>query len=179
MNAHKERPRTISSAAITTKQRPYWLLLLFIGIGSILLYQQHNYKGVEHLVVDEEGNVDLSPERKAKMQKKFDELDNSEQYVLRAAANKYYPCYSCPNQDSILLMVGEVWKYGATSKGESGRYSKRYLRKEKLRYEVQFRGNYAECLKEEQRKIYQYGYLPENLWRSKPLIRPPGNSKDE
>ncbi len=48
-----------------------------------------------------------------------------------------------------------------------------------MSYFVQFKGTISECLKEEQRKLFNYPYLPENLGRPEQdrLPRPPYNSK--
>lgn len=174
MNAYRERERT-STAPPSPKNT--WLWLLFIAIGGILLYNQ--YKGVDFLVVDEEGNVQLSPEREEKMNKRIEELENAEQYVLIATASKYYPCYSCEYTDSIFLHKGEVWRYGVTTKTQEGRYAYSFFDSGQLKYVIQFEGTETACKQEEQRKIIKYGILPENLRRQTPLIRPPGNKRDD
>jgi hypothetical protein len=69
-------------------------------------------------------NLSLSPERKAKLDRELEELDNAEQYVLRANRDGWYPCYSCPTKNRIFLLKDEVWKYGVTRKGEKGRYGR-------------------------------------------------------
>ena len=119
----------------------------------------------------------LAKWREKKMIKEIDDLDWAEQYVLRAGKNGWHPCFSCPDTEHIWLHVGEVWKYGTTTKGQNGRYGNR-LKGMMLNYEIQYEGALVDCLKEEKRKIYGYAILPENLKRSKPLIRPPGNKKD-
>ena len=131
------------------------------------------------MTADEEGNVTLSKEQQAKLDTKLEELDHAEQYVLKADQNGYYPCFNCIDRTTIFLFTGQVWRYGVTTKGKQGRYTDAYLASNFLAYQIQFKGTLNECLKEEQRKIYQYAILPENLNRSRPLERPPGNKRDD
>ncbi len=103
-------------------------------------------------------------------------LDFCIQYALIAAENGYYPCYNCP-EGQIFLHVGEVWKYGQTCNGVSGRYPNG-LPFKNLFFQPQFYGNQQACLIEEKLKIYAYPALPECLKRNIKLIRPPGNKID-
>lgn len=119
----------------------------------------------------------LSPERQAKLNRELEELENAEQYVLRAARDGWYPCYSCPGKNRIFLLKDEVWKYGVTRKGEARRYG-RWHQEQGLYYLVQYEGPLQECLRREKIQIYSYALLPENLGREQPLIRPPGNKRD-
>lgn len=153
-----------------------WLLLLFIGIGAILLFNE--YKGTDFLVEDEEGNLQLSEKRQKKLEQKLKELEEAEQYALLAAKPGYYPCYSCPESNLIFLLPAEVWKYGITTKGKNGRYKPKFIEDNNLLYVVQFEGSLQDCLIEEQIKIYNYALRPENLKRDIPLKRPPGNKVD-
>lgn len=118
----------------------------------------------------------LSPQEEAKLEKRLREIDDPEQYALKAKIDGWYPCVhgECA---TYYLLAGEVWKYGVTSKGEAGRYSIEFLHKNKVVYTIQFKGNYAECLKQEQIKLFNYPYLPENMARppAKRLPRPPYN----
>ncbi|WP_421946827.1 hypothetical protein [Phaeodactylibacter xiamenensis] len=115
----------------------------------------------------------LSPERQAKLNRELEELENTEQYVLRAARDGWYPCYSCPGKKRIFLHKDEVWKYGVTRKGEARRYG-RWHQEQGLYYLVQYEGPLQECLRREKIQIYSYALLPENLRREQPLIRPTG-----
>jgi hypothetical protein len=119
----------------------------------------------------------LSPERQAKLNRELEELENAEQYVLRAARDGWYPCYSCPGKKRIFLHKDEVWKYGVTRKGERRRYG-RWHQEHGLYYLVQYQGPLQECLRREKILIYSYALLPENLCRKPPLLRPPGNKRD-
>ena len=127
-----------------------------------------------------EGNEvpDLSPNEAAKLEKRLREIDDAEQYALIATVNGWYPCNHL-GRATFYLLAGEVWKYGATTKGQLGRYGYKYLENTNVSYIVQFQGTIAECLKEEQRKLFGYPYLPENLARPEKdrLPRPPFNSK--
>lgn len=130
---------------------------------------------------DENGTPILSTWRKEKLVKELENLDEAEQYALLATDNGYYPCLSCKTSrvDStrIFLFRNEVWKYGTTTKGEKGRYRKT-LASMNLKYQSQFVGTLADCLKQEKIKIYNYPLLPESLKRNFHLIRPPGNKQD-
>jgi hypothetical protein len=132
----------------------------------------------EEFIIWKEGDPELSPERQGKLERELWELENAEQYVLRARYSGYFPCYSCGEQMDIFLFVGEVWRYGVTRKGEKGRYSTG-LPNKKLLYLVEYEGPLQECLKQEKMKIYSYALLPENIKRKTPLIRPPGNKRDD
>lgn len=117
------------------------------------------------------------PER-TKLQGRLQENDDSEQYALLANADGWYPCNHA-GRIGCYLLAGEVWKYGTTTKGQLGRYNFKYLQQMEVSYFVQFQGTLSECLKEEQRKLFHYPYLPENMARPAPdrLPRPPFNSK--
>jgi len=119
----------------------------------------------------------LSPQRQEKLQRELDELENAEQYVLRAARDNWYPCYHCTGKNRIFLLKDEVWKYGVTRKGEKRRYGTWHT-EQGLYYLVQYQGTLQECLRQEKVKIYNYALLPENLKREQPLKRPPGNKRD-
>lgn len=149
------------------------ILLIFCAIGGIFLF----YKGVDFLEKDEDGNIRISKERQEKMERELEEYEHAEQYVLLAEKDDFYPCLNCKNGGRIFLFQGEVWKYGVTTKKQTGRYPNG-LPAESLIYLVQFKGNIHQCLVEEKRKIYQYPVLPENLKRIVPLLRPPGNQRD-
>ncbi len=120
----------------------------------------------------------LKPQEEAKLLKRLKEIDEAEQYALIAIAPGWYPC-NHPDRATFYLLAGEVWKYGTTTKGQFGRYSIKYLAGINVSYLLQFRGTIAECLKEEQLKLFYYPYLPENSTRPEKdqLPRPPYNSK--
>lgn len=123
------------------------------------------------------GRAELSKKRQAKLQKELDELEHAQQYVLVASRPGYYDCYNCGTKTTIFLEKGHVWKYGATRKGEQGRYGDWHIQRD-LFYFVEYEGPLQECLRREKIQIYNYATLPENLARPVPLIRPPGNKKD-
>lgn len=150
------------------------LLPLLIGAGVILVavafFSKMAFKG-------ENDAPKLSPQDEAKLEKRLKEIDDSEQYALVATLNGWYPCLHS-GRATCYLKIGEVWKYGVTSKGEFGRYTVAFLIKNKVSYVVQFKGNIAECLKQEQIRLYNYPNLPENLARppTERLPRPPYNA---
>jgi len=126
----------------------------------------------EYLRYNALGEAELTPQRVAKLLRELDELDDAEQYVLLAAKPGHYPCFSCTGKSSIFLHQGQVWKYGVTRKGERGRYGNWHV-DQGLLYFIEYTGPLQEKL-----KIYNYALLPENLARTPPLIRPPGNKQD-
>jgi len=154
------------------------LLTTAVLIGSYQLFLGKESKA-SPVVTDDEGNVTLSPERQAKLDKELEEIDNAEQYALVATVDGFYPCLTCPDASgTIYLYVGEVWKYGVTRVGEKRRYPNQNYGAPDLTYVTQFIGNYTECLKMEKTKIYSYPLLPEARKRDVILIRPPGNAND-
>ena len=172
-----------SSDSKVPKPNPGRKLGFILLAIAMLMVSYHLFLGKEGqaspIVEDDEGNVVLSPERQAKLNKELEEIDNAEQYVLTATINGFYPCYTCPDGSGrIYLYEGEVWKYGVTRKGEKGRYPNQNYGAPDLTYIAQFEGTYAECLKMEKTKIYSYPLLPEARKRNVILIRPPGNAND-
>lgn len=123
------------------------------------------------------GHSQLSPKEESKLQKRLKEIDDSEQYALVAKKDGWYPCLHS-ERTIFYLQAGEVWKYGVTSKGKFGRYTGMFMARNKVSYVIQFRGNIAECLKQEQIKLFNYPFLPENLARppEERLPRPPFNA---
>ncbi len=147
---------------------------LIIVVGLVLLYSM---EGEADFLQWKDGEADLSDARKEKLERELEELEAAEQYVLFARRAGYFPCFNCPGKTQIFLNLGEVWKYGVTTKKETGRY-KQGLPDKRLAYLVQYQGPLQECLRREKIKIYYYATLPENLKRNPPLIRPPGNKVD-
>ncbi|MCB9272690.1 MAG: hypothetical protein H6564_01525 [Lewinellaceae bacterium] len=147
------------------------LLLLFAALLFAVL------SGTDFLEF-EDGRPVLAPGRLGKLLRELDELENAEQYVLLASRDGNYPCFNCGEKTTIFLRKGEVWKYGVTRKGERERYGEWHL-EQGLYYFIQYQGPLQECLRQEKIKIYHYATLPENLRREIPLIRPPGNKRDD
>lgn len=146
------------------------LLSAVIFVVAVVLFLKMTF--------DEESKLPkLSPQDEAKLQKRLKEIDDSEQYALVATTNGWYSCLH-NGRTTCYLKIGEVWKYGVTSKGEFGRYTAAFLIKNKVFYIVQFKGNYSECLKQEQIRLFNYPNLPENLARppTERLPRPPYNA---
>lgn len=147
----------------------WWVLFAVVGIFAAINWDDY--------VVEKDGKLELAPKRKAKLKKELEQIDNAEQYVLKAMFPGFYPCINCGDKTEIWLNPGDVWKYGTTRLGEMVRYKSEPF-DPRLKYEVEFRGNYADCLKMEKIQIYHYVLLPENQKRADPLIRPPGNPRD-
>lgn len=159
-----------------------FILLFILAIG--LFFGIYHVYSVERdisspIVIDEEGNEALSPERSAKLYKELEEIDNAAQYALIANVAGYYPCFTCPDgSTTIYLYKGEVWKYGTTRKGEQRRYPGKAYGAPNLSFIVQFQGDLSTCLKMEKIKIYNYPLMPEATKRAIRLFRPPGNTND-
>jgi hypothetical protein len=151
--------------------------LLFVGICitlSLLAY----WKGVDFLEPDADGRPKLAPQREEEYQKRIKRLNEAEQYALLANRNGFFPCYSCEQDSTIFLLVGQVWKYGVTIQGQKKRYTLKGLNTMGLAYEVQLKSGITECLQAEANKIFNYPLLLENTTRAKPIKRPPGNKSD-
>jgi len=148
------------------KKRAGLLLLFGLALALTLVY----------FSIGERDFAQLSPQETEKLQKRLKEIDDSEQYALVAAVDGLYPCLHS-GHTTYYLKTGEVWKYGVTSKGALGRYAASFLVKNRVSYIVQFKGNFAECLKQEQIKLFGYPYMPENQIRplALQLPRPPYN----
>lgn len=153
-------------------QTPKLIFLLFLGCTLLLLVALSQNSVFER----GKGEPKLNPKEQAKLRKRLKEIDDSEQYALIAKGNGWYPCLHS-GRTSYYLKANEVWKYGVTSKGEFGRYTAKFLVSNNVSYDIQFKGNYSECLKQEQVKLFNYRYLPENLARllAERLPRPPYN----
>lgn len=162
------------------KGRNYLLaIILAIGVGLLIYHLLSGDDLPSPIVTDADGNEMLSPERQRKLDRELREIDNAIQYALLATANKYYPCYSCPDgSKTIFLNIGEAWKYGSTRVGETRRYPNKNYGASDLTFLPQFHGTYTECLKMEKIKIYNYPLLPEAKKRKIRLFRPPGNTYD-
>ena len=156
---------------VPRKKPPLFWTVLFV----LVAFLSYEYRPFLERGID--GHLQLAKWRQQKLDRELNDLEEAEQYVLLALVNGMYPCYSCPNNATIELKRGEVWKYGFTTKSEKGRYQNS-LKDMDLIYMIQHKGSIAECMKEEKRKIYYYAILPENLNRAVPLIRPPGNKQD-
>ena len=149
------------------------MLVIFICFIFIVAAWQ----GAEFLEVNEKGELVLSKARQEKLDQALEDLQEGEQYALVALRKAIFPCYSCPDSVTITLFPGEVWKYGVTTKGRTGRYPSG-LPSVNLDYQTQFVGTLQDCFMEERRKIFHYALLPENVKRRPPIIRPPGNKQD-
>jgi hypothetical protein len=154
------------------------LLFLTLIVAPLYIIEMSKEKR-SPIVIDDEGNWSLSPERKRKLEREIKEMDNAVQYSLRAREEGYFPCYTCPDTAKmIFLYAEEVWKYGVTRKGEHGRYPSGVKGVPNLTFVPEFEGHVTECLKEEKRKIYHYPLLPEARKRLIQLYLPPGNKID-
>ncbi len=155
------------------KKFPFYLLIT----AALLICMALGWDEVVRWVGDA---PEISPERLDKRDKEIKQIKRAEQYALVAEIDGMYECLTCPSK-WIFLHAGEIWKYGVTRIGATNRYGGEYLARRKLNYVVQFTGDYAQCLIEEKRKLYDYPILPENRFRpdSLRLVYPPGNMQDK
>lgn len=144
--------------------KPYLLYLILIGLGLLLIFMA--YEKFEDFVKKErDGVYELKQPRKDQLNDKVKRMrKKAEQYALRATRDGWYECLHC-KQGVFYLMKGEVWKYGTTIQGETGRYKPEYLKRMGLFYEVQYVGSMQGALEQELIKIGAYPLLPENLSR--------------
>ena len=172
---NKIRPMDASQTNVgnATPKPKLPILPFLLGIAALILAFVFFFEGG---FSKESETPKLSPKEDARLEKRLKEIDDSEQYALIAASNGWYPCLHS-GRITCYLLAGEIWKYGVTSKGEFWRYSAAFLVKNNVSYIIQFKGNFAECLKQEQIKLFSYPYLPENLARplNDRLPRPPYN----
>lgn len=150
-------------------QNQFYYILASLAVLFFILYKTY-------IVVKTFPDPQLSPRESRKLDKRLREIEESEQYALIASMNGWYACLHS-GRTTVYLKKGEVWKYGVTSKGEGGRYKDSFLISNKVSYIKQFSGTFSECLKQEQIKLFNYPYLPENLARppAEHLTRPPYN----
>ncbi|WP_425420490.1 hypothetical protein [Phaeodactylibacter xiamenensis] len=163
-------------------RHPSWLwglVLLIAGVALVHYLYNEEKELPPGIIQTPEGDLVLSPERQAKLDRELQEIDNAIQYALVAIVDGLYPCLSCPSgQKTIFLKKGNVWKYGITRKGEAERYPGGNYGADALLFLPQFTGTYSECLKMEKTMIYNYPFLPEARDREIVLLRPPGNRYD-
>lgn len=164
-----------ANKSVIPKQEPEtsenkFLLLATTVIIALILVRSLNFEKLW-------GEYKLSPIEEEKLYKRLREIDESEQYALLAIEDSWYPCLH-KGRTTCFLKKGEVWKYGVTSKGQTGRYPDAFLIKNRVSYFIQYSGTFSECLKQEQIQLFNYPYLPENLARDpvERLPRPPYNS---
>lgn len=169
MGAYQNPPPNYPTKTKTKKLLSLPLLI----IPAVLILCALKWSDVVEYV---NGELQLTPKHQGKLQKKLNELDEAEQYALIATTDGLYPCLHSGHA-LYQLHIGEVWKYGVTVKGERGRYTAQFLQDNAVSYIVQLRGTMGDCLKEEQRKLFSYPLLPENLAREENnrLLRPPYN----
>lgn len=183
-NASSDRSAYLAVVSRTNSRRSpngrgwlfFLIFLLGIFVARIVMTEKELPPG---LITTPDGDITLSPERQAKLDRELEEIDNAVQYALVASSDGFYPCYSCTNgQKTIFLKFGEVWKYGITRKGQEERYPNQNFGAPNLIFIRQVLGTYSECLKAEKTMIYSYPLLPETQAREIILIRPPGNKYD-
>lgn len=117
-----------------------------------------------------------NPAEETQFKQRRNTPDDFEQYALTAGRNGWYPCLHS-RRINFYLKTDEVWKYGVAGSGVFGRFKATFLIKNKVSCIVQYRGSFAQCLRQEQIRLFNYPNLPENLARppARQLTRPPYN----
>ena len=158
-----------------TKSDSPFLPILFAAV-ALIMATLHPWEEVAY--TDDQGNPKLQPKHQEELDRVTQAEDIAEQYALRAISDGNYIC-NCP-EGFYYLHAREIWKYGTTKNGPSGRYSYKFLKANNVYYEPQFQGTLHECLIQEQIKIRSYPLLPENVARpvEKRLVRPCANFKN-
>ncbi len=147
------------------------IIFLSVVVGGILIYEIPLER-----ILKRDKEIEKIISRPPK--EKYNQDNACEVYSLVAKRDGKYPCYRCVGRDSILLLKGEVWKYGKTCLGENERYTEYFLYKMKVDYRKISLGTEQQCLVLEKQLIYAYPLLPECLKRNFVLLRPPGNRID-
>jgi hypothetical protein len=70
------------------------MFLLGIFVVRIVMTEKELPPG---LITTPDGDITLSPERQAKLDRELEEIDNAVQYALVVTVEGFYPCYSCTN----------------------------------------------------------------------------------
>ena len=168
MGANSPQPPTLSP-----EPKKKNLLPFILGSVAILIVCALKWSDVIEYV---SGEPQLVAKHLEELQKKLNELEEAEQYALVATKEQWYPCLHS-GRSLYYLHVGEVWKYGVTTKGERGRYTGQFLLDNSVSYTIQYIGTLTECLQHEQTQLFSYPLLPENLARPEKdrLVRPPYN----
>lgn len=117
-----------------------------------------------------------NPAEETQIQQRRATPDDFEQYALTAGRGGWYPCLHS-RRINFYLKTDEVWKYGFGGSGAFGRFKATFLLKNNVSCIIQYRGSFAECLRQEQLRLFKYRNLPENLARppAQQLPRPPYN----
>lgn len=154
------------------KKKP-GIFFVIAGILILIVCALKWHDVVEYM----DGQPQLTDKHQQQLKKKLNELEEAEQYALIATKDGLYPCLHSGHK-LYYLHIGEVWKYGVTTKGKRGRYTSQFMENNSVSYIVQFRGTMGECQQEEQTKLFTYPVLPENLARLEEnrLLRPPYNA---
>ncbi len=168
MGANSPRPPVSSQ-----ETKPGGFSPFFIAVIAFLIRCALEWSDVIEYI---DGEPRLTAKHQNQLQKKLNELEEAEQYALIASKEGYYPCLHSGHA-LYFLHIGEVWKYGVTTKGERGRYTGQFMLKNSVSYSVQYKGTLSECLQREQIQLFSYPLLPENLARPENdrLLRPPYN----
>lgn len=168
MGANSPQPPTLSP-----EPKKKSLLPFILGGATMLIVCALQWIDIVEYI---DGEPRLTDKHRQRLEKKLTELEEGEQYALIATKEGFYPCVHS-GRALYYLHIGEVWKYGVTTKGERGRFTGQFILDHSVKYVIQSTGSIDKCLKEEQVKLFYYPLLPENLARSEKdrLIRPPFN----
>lgn len=134
------------------------------------------------------GGYELSEVQEKAIEDKIEKIENQELYALVAAKNGMYLCKHCPGK-KFFLFVNEVYRYGTTGNGQSGRgYTESWQLKNNLKFVHLMYGDEVTVKVEQTKLIGSYPIHSDNM--SRPLkndvnaksywyrlVLPPGNTK--
>lgn len=143
------------------KEKPAEPPFPFVGIVVILIITALKFTDVVEFI---DGIWQVKAKRVAQIDKKIEEIDDAEQYILMARVDGWYPCYTCLESKTIYLFKNEIVKVGVSQKKQN-RYLKDWYQLIKVSYQPEYIGAYNECLKREMIRLRDYPLLPEVLKR--------------
>ena len=150
-----------------------FLIIMGIITTGIIIYLASIPKKWEKVATSNpDGSYSLTDDWVGTIDRKIEQYDNQQLYVLTAIRDGYYYCKHCPT-GKFFLKEYEVYKYGITGIGPKDRgYSENWLSKKGLNYTVLTTGHLTVLKSQETTLIGAYAILPENVDR--PLL---GNQK--
>lgn len=164
------------------------LIILLIILPSVLALIVLGFKTFKDgFTQNKNGLWQIKKEYKNYVKKKIDQPDECVVYRLVALKDGYYECKNCIN-GTFFLRSGEIVKYGLScSDDPKKRYKNHFWKKYSVEMQIIYRGDLAQCTKEEARFIGNYPFTPENTSRPDPtpqsyergryrLLFPPMNS---
>ena len=173
----------------TTKSIRVPLIFILLGTLStiIIIYLTIPKDWEDATTEKEDGQITLSENWSSIIEEKQEQYSSHDLYVLTAAADGYFECKHC-STGKFFLKEKEVYRYGTTGIGQSGRgFNEQWLNDNLLNYVHLMNADLTTVKTEEANLIGNYAILPENLKRPLRnssnaktywyrLVLPPGNN---